>query len=133
MPVAAFVIVVVGLLVAVMSRINAEGSLSGAQEQASIQAFYAAESGAQYAAHSLYFDALNPVSRATVSAACATINGDTLTFSSAGMNGCETDILCSEQVDSGNTQSFFRITSSGRCGVDTNSALRVIEVNGVME
>lgn len=132
MPVAAFIIVVMGLLAAGMARVGSQTSIAGAQEQISVQTFYAAESGAQYAMNRLFYDANNPVTRITASQACNAINGTTLSLDAAGMNNCEIALSCGEAVDAGNTTTFYEITSAASCGSLPVSADRTVRVSAFL-
>jgi MSHA biogenesis protein MshP len=132
MPVAAFIIVVMGLLAAGMARIGSQTSIAGVQEQVSLQTFYAAESGAQYAMNRLFYDAAAPVSRTSAAAACAAVNGSSLNLNAPGMLGCQVDLACQESVDAGNTASFFLIDSAANCGSGSLTAARNVQVSAFL-
>lgn len=129
MPMAAFIIVVMGLLAAGMARVGSQTSIAGAQEQISIQTFYAAESGAQYAMSRLFYDTAAAISRTSVGNACATVNGSTLGLNAPGMFDCQVSIMCQESVDAGNTTSFFLIDSAASCGTGSITAARTVQVS----
>ncbi|MCW8196636.1 hypothetical protein F6455_17725 [Proteobacteria bacterium 005FR1] len=129
MPMAAFIIVVMGLLAAGMARVGSQTSVAGAQEQISVQTFYAAESGAQYAMNRLFYDTASTVSRSSAANACAAVSGSTLNLNAPGMLNCQVSILCQESVDTGNTTSFFSIDSSASCGTGSLTANRHVRVS----
>ena len=133
MPVAAFIVVVMGLLAAGMGMLNSQTSIANAQEQISIQTFYAAEAGAQYGMNRLFYDTVNPVTRTSATIACSAINGSNLNFTVAGMQNCQTTIDCVVNVDSGNTTSFYSISSTANCGVAPVSAQRTVDVSAFLQ
>lgn len=133
MPVAAFIVVVMGLLAAGMGMVSSQTSIANTQEQISVQSFYAAEAGAQYGMSRVFYDAANPISRTSASTACSAINGSSLTFSVAGMQNCQTSLSCSVAVDSGNTTSFFSISSTANCGVAPVTAQRTVDVSAYLQ
>ena len=128
MPAAAFILVVMGLFALTLSRNTAQTKVSSLQEGISLQAFYAAESGAQYAMNQLFYNAAD---RATVDANCVTVNGSTSTFSVPGLNNCSSTLSCSLQPVAG--VSYYAIESDGVCGTGSLSARRTIAVSALME
>lgn len=129
MPMAAFIIVVMGLLAAGMARIGSQTSVAGAQEQITVQTFYAAESGAQYAMNRLFYDTASAVTRSSAANACAAVSGSNLSLNAPGMLNCEVVISCQESVDTGNTTSFFLIDSAASCGTGSVTAARTVQVS----
>jgi MSHA biogenesis protein MshP len=83
------------------------------QETLAVQAFYAAESGAQYGMHRLLFDAAN---KSAVDTRCAAVNGVSLNLTAAGLRDCSVAIACSVQSNSGETVGIYRLSSSATCG-----------------
>ncbi|GAB1266087.1 hypothetical protein [Aurantivibrio infirmus] len=132
MPVAAFIVVAMGLLAAAMSVVNSQTSISGAQEQVSVQTFYAAESGAQLGMNRLFYDVSNPISRANASANCAAINGTSLNFSVPGMQACRTSITCQVSIDGADSISFYSISSAATCGGSPVYSQRTVEVSAFL-
>lgn len=133
MPVAAFIVVVMGLLAAGLAGIVSETSVGGAQESISLQTFYAAESGAQYGMNRLFYDTVSPISRTNADANCTAVNGNTLSFSAPGMSGCQTTITCSVTVDAGSATSFYAISSNARCQLGDVNANRIIDVSAYLK
>lgn len=125
MPVAAFIIVVMAALAVAMGRIGSQSSISVAQEQVSLQAFYVAESGAQLAMTRLTYPDADPVVAAS---ACNALNASALNLDAPGMQGCRVTHQCS-QPDPG----LFQIISTGECRQGSISATRSIEVATVVE
>jgi len=133
MPVAAFIIVVMGLLAAGLVQVGSSTAVAGAQEQISVQALYSAESGAQWGMNQLFYDTSTPISRTSADAACGSISGTTLSFTAPGMNGCDTTVTCQVSVDGGNTTSFYQISSAGSCGVGNVTAQRTVQVSAYLQ
>lgn len=129
MPAAAFIIVVMGLLAAGMTRVGSQTSIASVQEQVSIQTFYAAESGAQYAMNRLFYDSASAITRTSAANACAAVNGSTLNLNAPGMLACQVGIVCQESVDAANTTSFFSIGSAASCGTGSITAARAVQVS----
>lgn len=133
MPVAAFIVVVMGLLAAGMGFVGSQSSIANAQEQISIQAFYAAETGAQFGMSRLFFDGSNPISRTTATTACNTITGTTIAFSSPGMQNCQVTVVCTVNTDGADTTSFFDISSTADCGLTPVTAQRIVDVSAFLQ
>lgn len=129
-PLALFILVVMGLLALTISRTSMQTQTSAVQEMMSVQAFYAAESGAQRGMQRLFFNA--SISRTDVNGRCANWN-QTYNFTSNGLKACSAQVSCSFTNDAGNIRSFYTITSVGRCGVDQYRAERTIRVGSFME
>lgn len=131
LPIAMFILVALGALALTVARFSGQASIAGVQEGVSLQAFYAAESGAQYAMSQLYYVASggSAIDRVAVATNCASVNGDTINFSGAGLNNCSTSIVCSASSDAGSATSFFTIASAAVCGVGEVSASRTLEVS----
>lgn len=131
LPVVMFVVVAMGFLALAVSRFAGQSSIAAAQEGISLQAFYAAESGGQYAMNQIYYVPLggSAINRAAATANCASVNGDTVNFSGAGLMNCFATLACTSSVDVGSSTTFFTVSSSGDCGDDATSALRTIQVS----
>ena len=130
LPVAMFVVVALGALALAVSRFSGQSSLSAAQEGISLQAFYAAESGGQYAMNRIFYVASGgtPITRAAATTNCASINGNVQNFSGSGLANCSATIACASNVDVGSSTTFFTVTSNGQCGSGATSAARSIQV-----
>lgn len=133
-PLAAFILVVISLLAAQMMRTSSQVSVSATQEAISIQAFYAAESGAQ-AAMSVLFSGNGD--RAAVDVNCTNVQPQT--FSVDGLDNCTAAVSCSCVDESNNacntaaSYSFYTIESSATCGSAAVTSNRVIQVSAFMQ
>lgn len=135
-PLAIFILVVMSFFAIALWRTTVQTTLSGAQELISVQAFYAAESGAQYAMNQL-FDPGIPVTRENADNACTSMTSFVSgpNFSSiAGLNGCSVQVRCEcNRCGAGNTVSYYTLISEGQCGANLLSATRSIRVSSFME
>ena len=142
-PVALFILVVMGGLAIVIARTSSQANQSITQELLSVEAFYAAESGAQRGLQSLFYP--DASSRLSVDSRCGVLS---LNINFSGVQGlqlCSAHISCSclyedgsscnlgnnanysSDVSLGKAKSFYKITSVGRCGQSRFSAARTIE------
>ncbi len=129
-PLAAFIIVVMGLMALVVSRTTTQTGLAGIQEQASLQAFYAAESGAQYSMNQLFYRTGSPVTRASATAACSGLDGSSVSFNTVGLRNCGARLQCRATVNTSgaNARTYYAITSDGSCDLGDISATRTVDV-----
>ncbi len=128
-PVAAMIVVGIGVLALAMSRIASQSSQASVIEGISAQAFYAAESGAQYGMSVLMFNVTN---RATADTNCGTVNGSTLNYTVTGLQACSAQITCTVSTVVGNPQSFYTIRSEASCGSGDIQAERIVQVSSYM-
>lgn len=130
-PLAIFIVVVMSFFAIALWRTTVQTSLSGAQELVSVQAFYAAESGAQAGMQSLFFpDASN---RSGIDGRCQAL-GLSLSFTVAGLNNCSAQVSCEcPNCGAGETTSYYTITSVGSCGSGLMSSTRTVRVGSFME
>lgn len=133
MPIAAFIVVVMGILALSLSRLVSQESIATAQERISVQTFFAAESGAQYGMNQLFYDTGVPITTTTADASCAAISGNQLNFNAAGMVGCHTTLSCTVSVDAGSTTHFYQIGSDARCQIGDVSAQRIVDVTAYLQ
>ncbi|MGI1678359.1 MAG: hypothetical protein K6L75_06500 [Cellvibrionaceae bacterium] len=133
MPMAAFIVVVMGLLAVNLSRIGTQSSFTRVQEQVSIQAFFTAESVAQFAMNQLFYSTSSTISRTYSTNACSSVNGDNLSFSAAGMNGCTAIVSCTASVDGADSITFYEIQSRAQCGVEPIWSERTVTVKAFLE
>lgn len=142
LPLALFMMVAIGLLALGLWRTASQTNVGAVQEVVSVQAFYAAESGAQTGMSRLFYP--DASARQDIDQRCQSLS-ETENFSAAGLSQCTADFQCQCQYESGaacepgndahyepgtdNPHSFYRITSEGRCDVGGLSATRIIEVN----
>lgn len=138
-PLAIFIVVVMGLLALALARTTTQTSLATAQELISLQAFYAAESGAQRGMNKLFppgFDSNPEVAvRAEVNARCTSGFTETLNFSGIqGLSACSADIRCvCMSCNPADATSFYTITSAGTCGTGAITAVRTIRVGSFLD
>ncbi len=151
LPLAIFIIVVMGLFALVLSRNTIQTSTSAVQEAISTQAFYAAESGAQRGMQVLFFPtAPANNTRQQVDARCAAL-ATTYTFTVPGLNNCSAVVSCScvfqdesncapivaanylSTAPSIRLTSFYTVLSTATCGSGNLSAVRAIEVGSFLK
>lgn len=151
LPLALFILVVMGILAVTISRTATQTSNSAVQELMNVQAFYAAESGAQRGMQSLF---LNNTTRQATDAACVTLDTTPLSPNYSGVNGlkaCSVQVTCSCRYQNGNpctpavaanyssttalalSKSFYTINSQGTCGTGLFRAVRTLEVGAFLE
>ncbi|ABD80407.1 hypothetical protein [Saccharophagus degradans] len=130
MPLAAVLVVGVAMMALAISHMASNSGNSSVQEGLSLQAFYAAESGAQYAMNQLMFDV---TSRTSADANCAALSGTSLNFSAVGLAVCSASLTCSVSNDAANTTSFYSVTSSANCGAGDLFAQRTISVSAFFQ
>ncbi|WP_183910206.1 hypothetical protein [Simiduia aestuariiviva] len=132
MPLAIFIIVVMGGLALAISRNVAQTTNSAVQSIVSIQAFYAADTGAQWGMNRMFYDTSATLTRAQVDAGCNAVHGQSLSFSTSGLNNCQTQLSCSVSTDPSNTTSYYVISSAAQCGDAAISSQRSVEVSAFM-
>lgn len=153
LPLALFILVVMGVLALTISRTATQTQNSSIQEFTNIQAFYAAESGAQRGMQELFLLSeleLPANRRSTTDQACANM---AINHNFAGVNGlqiCTVVVGCTCLYQDGSacapataanylpaaigvTKSFYTITSDGTCGHDQFRADRQIQVGAYRE
>ncbi len=128
-PVAAMIVVGVAALALAISRITSQSSQASVVEGISMQAFYAAESGAYYGMSRLMFDV---TSRAVADTNCTAVNGSTLNYSANGLQACSATITCSTASVGGSPLSFYTIRSSASCGSNEIFSQRIVEVSSYL-
>jgi MSHA biogenesis protein MshP len=130
LPLALFILVVMGVLALTISRTSIQTQTSGIQEMMNVQAFYAAESGAQRGMQQLFSPGSIPT-RDDVDSKC---NGwsQTYSFTANGLKACTAEVDCVLTKDANDIRSFYTIASIGRCGKDNFRAERTIEVGAHM-
>lgn len=148
LPLALFILVVMGVLALTISRTSIQTQTSSIQEFTNVQAFYAAESGAQRGMQALFLTTAN---RRATDQACANM---AINHNFAGVNGlqiCTATVTCTcvYQNNSvcapgvganygltsavGVTRSFYTIDSRGVCGQNQYRADRRIQVGAFRE
>ncbi|GAA5316500.1 MAG: hypothetical protein AseanaTS_17040 [Candidatus Pelagadaptatus aseana] len=131
MPMAIFIILVLGGMALTIARYTSQASTASFQEIMNVQAFYAAESGAQYGMNQLFYDETQAMTQALALANCAALVSPP-TFSGAGLQNCTATVSCNSTLVSG--VRYFSIESVGQCGVGSPySALRTLNVSSFVE
>jgi len=129
-PLAAIIVVGLGIMAIAISRISGQGATATVQEGLAVQAYYAADSAAQFTMNQIFFSASD---KATADANCNTVSGSNINFSVKGLAVCESDITCVVSTTPGNTTSYYLITSDASCGSGNSFAERTIAVSAFME
>jgi MSHA biogenesis protein MshP len=151
LPLAIFIVVVMGVFALAISRNTIQTGTSVVLEVVSTQAFYAAESGAQRGMQVLFFPtAPANNTRQQVDSRCVGLN-TTYTFTVAGLNGCSAAVTCrcKYQDEAGcspgtaanylaNTAailstSFYTISSVATCGSGNLRSVRTIEAGSFLK
>jgi MSHA biogenesis protein MshP len=153
LPLALFILVVMGVLALTISRTATQANTSTIQEFTNIQSFYAAESGAQRGMQALF---LATTTRQATDAACANMAANAVVNQNfAGVSGlqmCTVTVTCACRYQDGSacahgtstnyeptspvavTKSFYTVRSEGVCGpADHYRAVRTIEVGAYRE
>lgn len=128
-PLALVIIVGLSALALALGKVASLAGTSAIQEGISAQAFYAAESGAQFGMNRLFFP---DDTRATVDANCLTFPL-VRSFSITGLNGCDVMVTCTPTTDAANLTSFFVLNSSATCGSGEITAQRSIQVTSFIK
>jgi MSHA biogenesis protein MshP len=148
LPLALFILVVMGALALTISRTSTQTQSASIQEFTNVQAFYAAESGAQRGMQALF---LNNSPRQATDATCTNM---LITPDFTAINGlriCTARVTCRcvyqnnavcaaasganylEAAPVGVSKSFYTITSHGSCGEQNFRAVRTIEVSAFLD
>jgi len=130
-PLALILLVGIAFLAIAISRLSSQSGTQATVEGLSAQAFYAAESGAQYGMANLFE---NVTARAQTDTNCALMAGGvTITYTIPGLAICTAVVSCRSDTDTGNTISFYYINSLGECGGGQLLGQREIEVSAYMK
>ena len=152
MPLAIFIIVVMGVFALAISRNTIQTSTSAVLEVITTQTFYAAESGAQRGMQVLFFPTApaDNNSRQQVDARCGGLN-TTYTFTVAGLNGCSVVVTCtctfqdetaclpitaanySTTAGANRLTSFYKISSVATCGSGILRSTRTIDAGSFLK
>lgn len=114
LPLALFVVVIMGLLAAQASQISERSSVTSVHAVSSARAFYAAEAGA----HQAVTEALS------ISPCQCPYSSQSYVFNVEGLMGCEASVSC--EVWTVESESLCVIGSRGQC--DGGNASRAVEV-----
>ena len=132
LPLAVFIVVAMSFFAVTIARITGQTAIATTQEAISSAAFHAAESGAGFSMNQLFYDTGAVINRASVDGNCTAVNGSTLNFTVAGLNGCSVNLTCARSIDAADITSYYRVQSQGICGSGSISAQRTIEVSASM-
>ena len=148
LPLALFILVVMGGFALAISRTSSQTQTASIQEFMNVQAFYAAESGAQRGMQTLF---LNNTVRQTIDNLC---NNMAANHNFAGANGlkvCTAQVTCSCRYRNDTAcmptvaanysstatdavlKSFYTITSVGTCGPQQYKSVRTVQVGAFMD
>lgn len=148
LPLALFIIVVMGVLALTISRTATQSQTAVVQEFMSLQSFYAAESGAQRGMKALFFDVSG---RQAADSACLVMNLNPNYSSTPGLSACSVAVSCTCLYQNGSNcapanaanyspaatadvlKSFYTVTSVGSCGEEEYRAERSIQAGAFME
>lgn len=148
-PLSLFIVVAMGILALVVARTSTQTNQSFTLELIGVQAFYAAESGAQRGMQVLFFP--NASVRAAVDGRCQALNQNYSFTSVNGLQLCSAQVTCAcnyrngtacASANAANYQptsptgviaSYYTITSVGSCGSGPLSAVRTISVGSFMK
>lgn len=148
LPLALFIIVVMGVLALTISRTTTQSQTAVVQEFISLQSFYAAESGAQRGMKALFVDVNG---RQAADAACLAMNLNPDYSGIDGLSACTVAVNCTCRYQNGSDctpanatnyspmatadvlKSFYTVTSVGTCGEREYRAERSIQVGAFLE
>lgn len=133
LPLALFILVVMGVLALTIARTSIQTQNASVAEVLNLQSFYAAESGAQRAMQHLFFDSTAEVTRANVNTRCSGWSQNYSFDSVPGLQACSAQVNCVFTVDADDLRSFYTITSAGSCGAEQYRAERTIQAGAFME
>lgn len=121
LPVAIFIVTVLSLIVLSMGQLQQSSGNAISLQIQSQRAFFAAESGAQVG-----------VAKVLASGGCSAVNGEQISFTSDGLQNCQSDLTCNtEEADiegDSDPEHVFTIESTGQCGSGQDRAARTVEV-----
>ncbi len=146
-PLALFIVVVIGSLALVIARTSTQTNTASVQELLSVQTFYAAESGTQRGMQILFFPDASV--RQDADTRCVAMNQ---TFNFAGIVGlqhCTAQISCSCRYNNNTAcapataanysdttsvpTSFYTVTTLATCGQGSYRADRTIQAGAFLE
>ena len=146
LPLALFIVVVMGLLALVLMRSTQQTGMGAVQETISVAAFYAAESGAQQGMQALFYN--NDLKRQSVDGRCAALS-TTYPFTANGLKNCSALVSCSCSYNNGSAcasgtaanyaastavpESYYTIASTGSCGVLPIKSTRTIQAGSFLK
>ena len=147
LPLAMFILLVMGMFALVLSRNTIQTNNSTVLEMITVQSFYAAESGAYRGMRTLFFPASS--TRNGADSRCAAIN-TTYNFNVDGLKNCSALVTCSclyadntacsagtaanysITAPTGKLSSFYKVKSVGTCGSDILRSVRTVETSSML-
>ncbi len=133
MPVAIFILLAMGVFALKLGRTIAQTAALTPQELISVNAFYAADSAAQYALRQIFYSGAATLTRAAADGACNAVDGGSLGYAGAGLNNCRVGLACTIASDAANSTSFYTVTSAATCTLGAVSAQRSVQVSAFMQ
>lgn len=138
LPVAMFIVVVMGLAALALYRTTGQSSIASVQEVITTQALYAAESGLQTGLSELFYPDVSKES--DVNSRCIDMGTIELDFAGiSGLNLCEVDVTC-QCTDGTNTActtesrgAVYTLQSVGTCGEGNIYSERTLELSASLE
>lgn len=124
-PLMLFILVALAALAVSISRLGGDTATAMVQEAIALQALNAADSGAQYAMHRLLH---NATLQSEVDTRCTALDGDSVSFSAAGLTGCQAQLSCALRTASGTTRHYYAVLSAAHCGGGQLTAERSVSV-----
>jgi len=147
-PLALFILVVMGVMALTIARTSSQSNTAVVQEFINIQSFFAAESGAQRGMQALF---LGASLRKQVDAVCVNMNVNPDYSAINGLSACSVTVSCECFYQSGEAcapaaaenysataaadrlKSFYTVTSVGTCGELPYRAERTIQAGAFLE
>ena len=131
MPLALFIILIMGGMALTVARYTGQSATATVQEEITVRAFYAAESGAQFAMNRVLYDTANAITQGNAQTRCDNL-ASPLSFTAAGMQTCSANLSCTYSNVS--RDSYFTINSIGICGTGTPfRAQRTVVVSSFLQ
>lgn len=148
LPLALFILIVMGGFALAISRASSQTQTASIQEFMNVQAFYAAESGAQRGMQALF---LNNTARLSIDNACGNMAINQSFTGVNGLNVCSAQVSCtcryrndtacspataanySSTASDAVLKSFYTITSVGTCGPQQYRSVRTVQVGAFMD
>lgn len=139
LPIAVFILVIMALLAVGIAQLSSRSNLSATHEELSNRAFYAAESGAQWAMSTLFFDPGGSANRSFSDSACDSLGAPPVISGTLGLSGCTLTVTCvcqglancTDQV--AGAANYYTVRSTGTCGSGQVQGIRTIEVGAKNE
>jgi len=129
-PLALVLLVGISFLAIAVNRLSGQTGSNVVVGGLSVQALYAAESGAQFGMNQLFF---NASSRTQTDGNCTALSGSSLNFNAVGLTACSATVLCSQTTDASNTVSYYTVNSVAVCGAAQLLGEREVEISAFMQ